>query len=194
MKEKAVKRFNFVAVAIVFQTLFLMGCGNVFTPRTDKAPSNAFYYQPIQSSALGTDPNSILQNYNCEGATMVYPEADTMGEVPGLSVCTGKASDMKADILIQGEVSGTDMLCAFPVRQSASGAKSWYTDPENRGRPLYKCGQNTVEGTPFSFPTLKTVSGFNAVFVVDQADVADMEACLQANLAFCPYYYYGKFR
>jgi hypothetical protein len=96
--------------------------------------------------------------------------------------------------MVQGETSGTDTICVFPAKETGSGSKSYFTDPNNTKAPLYQCSTVTDSLSVYNFQSLNSNAGFNAVYIVAQSDATAMQACLVAQMAGCPYYFYGKFR
>jgi hypothetical protein len=170
----------------------MTGCGNVFNSKYQQVPAGSFSYMNASAaqSAIFTP-----SDYTCSSMSNVLPQESTSGsDAESFTACPNKDAASTGNILVQGEISGTDSICVFPAKQTSSGAMSWYNDPQKKGSPIYSCAKMSAEGAAFSFPTLQGVTGFNALFIVSQDDSADMLKCLLTELAFCPFYFYGKFR
>lgn len=183
-------------LSLMISLMFSMtGCGNLLYSQSNQAPTNAFYYTQNQSSSTSSDSGINTSNYICTGETSIYPQGQsTSTSSESFSVCTSITNGDRSNIMVQGETAGSNTICVFPAKETGSGSKSFFTDPNNSKAPLYQCAAVSDGLSVYNFQSLGSTSGFNAMYVVAQADATAMQACLLAQMAGCPYYFYGKFR
>jgi hypothetical protein len=194
-------KLNTLSIALVLSAAtFITGCGNVFAPPDNKyASPKSFYYNPNEASpATAGDPEGLKSNFVCSGEETIHPEYNDISyntSIHDFEVCPHQDKNMTHMILLQGDFSLSRTLCVFPAKEAISGALSYFPDAARNNNPLFVCSTDAdqLDLAMYSFPSLQGVAGFNAVYMVEPNDTAQMQTCLKNQLQGCPFYYYGKF-
>lgn len=180
-------------LAFIGSTFLFISCGNL-------------------SSPLGTTPimdpvvNSLPSSDGANGSTSSVPGSDSCSEdisvVPqntgiehdlhGFSVCAGATN--KSNLVVQGDLVGSNSLCAIPAKEDDFGRKSVFYDLNQGQKVIYQCSQTSQKQTYFSFPMLQSNPGFNSLFLVEINDLVPMLNCLAQRTTCGNDYFYGRFR
>jgi hypothetical protein len=180
------RALSFVALAAA-----LGACGSISGDGSSRfAPSSS------TQSVIRLDKQAIFSttttvgDFICPKAFNTAPDYDyDLDGSKFYRICKHKSS--ANDVLVWGKTSKDKQVCVFPVEYV--DRDHLYAKPDtSTGLPLVTCADNNeVSGLAMRFPGIT----FNALFIVEGADKAQMQSCLkQSNFYLCPHYTYGKFR
>lgn len=164
--------------------LLLTGCGQVYR--------NSLPQSLLGSYSVNNPSSSFTINSNqfaCPSSPNVLPDYDSRLDGTGrYTVCATPSS--KSRILVHGKTTSSKQICIYPAQ--VIDQKHVYVKPDlSTNLPWNQCSEIIDGGVTAQFDSIE----FNAVFIVEEPDQAQMTSCLiGGNYYSCPTYSFGKFR